>query len=63
MTGGKHTMSTTKKGKVLRRAVPYDRPTKIWHVGAELGRLDVNYRMGHTLQASYITCFCTHPMK
>ena len=54
VTGGRHTMSTTKKGNVLR---PAQRSTEIWQWGAELGRLGVNYRMGHTLQAS---CYTSH---
>lgn len=57
-----YTMATTRRG----RYIPYDRPEKtkrgkgaesphlvksgIWDVGEELGRLQVEYHMTHTLQ-------------
>ena len=51
VTEGKYTMSTTKKGRYLHRAAPYDvQLKKLWRVGPECGRLTVHYRMGHTLE-------------
>jgi len=51
VTEGKYTMSTTKKGRYLHRAAPYDKQLKkLWKVGPECGRLTVRYRMGHTLE-------------
>ena len=54
ITGGGHTMSTTKKGKLLNHEKPSLGKTKvtIWSVGGELGRLSVEYHMGHTLQVN-----------
>ena len=48
ITGGGHTMSTTKKGKLLSHTKPGVR--EIWDVGGKLGKLSVEYHMGHTLQ-------------
>ena len=50
VTEGQHTMSTTKMGKVLRHATPYPAKRDLYHIGAQLGRLSVEYRMAHTLQ-------------
>lgn len=51
VTEGKYTMSTTKKGRYLHRAAPYNvQLKKLWKVGPECGRLSVRYRMGHTLE-------------
>lgn len=51
VTEGKYTMSTTKKGRYIHRAAPYDvQLKKLWRVGPECGRLTVHYRMGHTLE-------------
>lgn len=56
MTAGKYTMSTTKKGRYLHRAAPYDvQLKKLWKVGPECGRLTVRYRMGHTLEEMGVT--------
>lgn len=44
-------MSTTKKGRYIHRAAPYDvQLKKLWRIGPECGRLTLNYRMGHTLE-------------
>lgn len=48
VTQGKHTMSTTKQGKVIRGLTAPGNRTE-WSMGAELGRLSVQYHMGHTL--------------
>ena len=51
VTNGKYTMSTTKKGKYIRRSKPYNvQLKKMWKMGRESGRLSVQYRMGHTLE-------------
>lgn len=56
VTEGKYTMSTTKKGRYLHRAAPYDvQLKKLWKVGPECGRLSVRYRMGHTLEEMGVT--------
>ena len=45
-------MSTTKKGKLIHQVKPYDvQLKKLWRIGRECGRLAVQYRMGHTLEA------------
>jgi len=50
VTGGKHTMSTTKKGRLLQsRQKPYS-AKNTYHIGDELGRLTVEYHTAHTLQ-------------
>ena len=56
VTGGEHIMSTTKKGRLLEQVHPSQRQEMktIWDVGGELGRLSVEYHMGHTLQVSII---------
>ena len=52
VTAGKYTMSTTKKGKLIHQVKPYDvQLKKLWRIGRECGRLSVQYRMGHTLEA------------
>jgi len=44
-------MSTTKKGRYIHRAAPYNvQLKKLWRIGPECGRLTLNYRMGHTLE-------------
>ncbi len=49
-------MSTTKKGRYLHRAAPYDvQLKKLWKVGPECGRLPIRYRMGHTLEEMGVT--------
>jgi len=52
VTGGEHIMSTTKKGRLLEQVHPSQRQEMktIWTIGGELGRLSVEYHMGHTLQ-------------
>lgn len=51
VTAGKYTMSTTKKGKLIRQIKPYDvQLKKLWRIGRECGKLTVRYRMGHTLK-------------
>ena len=51
VTSGKYTMSTTKKGKYIRRGAPYDvQLKKLWRISRECGRLTLLYRMGHTLE-------------
>ena len=53
VTEGQHTMSTTKKGKVIRPARPHplrQEKRNLYKTGAQLGRLSVEYRMAHTLQ-------------
>ena len=56
VTAGSYTMSTTKKGKYLNRTRPYEvRLKKMWKMDAEVGRLVLNYRMGHTLEDMGIT--------
>ena len=56
VTEGKYTMSTTKKGRYLHRAAPYDvQLKKLWKVGPECGRLTLRYRMGHTLEDMGVT--------
>ena len=54
ITGGRHTMSTTKKGKLLnhRKPSPSKKRVAIWSIDGELGRLSVEYHMGHTLQVN-----------
>lgn len=54
VTGGEHIMSTTKKGRLLEQVHPSQRQEMktIWTIGGELGRLSVEYHMGHTLQVS-----------
>ena len=57
VTGGKHTMSTTKKGQLVTvRPQPYAR-RNAYKLGAELGRLKVQYHPAHTLQVSPIICW------
>lgn len=52
VTEGKYTMSTTKKGKLIHQVKPYDvQLKKLWRIGRECGKLTVQYRMGHTLEA------------
>ena len=54
VTGGKHTMSTTKKGQLVTvRQQPYAR-RNAYKLGAELGRLNVQYHPAHTLQVSAV---------
>ena len=53
ITGGQYTMSTTKKGRLIRPK-NRERFCDIWSIGGELGRLAVNYHMGYTLQVRYI---------
>ena len=56
VTEGKYTMSTTKKGRYIHRAAPYDvQLKKLWKVGPECGRLTLRYRMGHTLEDMGVT--------
>lgn len=51
VTEGSYTMSTTKKGKYLNRTRPYEvRLKKLWKINCEVGRITLNYRMGHTLE-------------
>lgn len=51
VTGGKYTMSTTKKGRYLSRQRPYEvKLKKMWQIDREMSRLEVQYRMGYTLQ-------------
>lgn len=51
VTAGKYTMSTTKKGRYIHRAAPYDvQLKKLWRIGPECGRLTLNYRMGHSME-------------
>lgn len=51
MTSGDYTMSTTKKGRYIKRQRPYEvKLKKMWKIDKEVGRLCVNYRMGHTLE-------------
>lgn len=50
ITGGKYTMSTTKKGRVLTSRSGEAELRSIWSIGGELGRLSVEYHMGHSLQ-------------
>lgn len=59
VTGGKHTMSTTKKGRLLQsRQKPYS-ARNTYHIGDELGRLTVEYHTAHTLQVIHYPC--PHP--
>lgn len=54
VTGGKHTMSTTKKGQLVTvRQQPYAR-RNAYKLGVELGRLNVQYHPAHTLQVSAV---------
>lgn len=56
VTEGSYTMSTTKKGRYLNRTRPYEvRLKKMWKIDAEVGRLTLNYRMGHSLEDMGIT--------
>ena len=55
VTQGQHTMSTTKKGKLIHRNKPYSARARqemrnIYKTGSQLGRLGVEYRMAHTLE-------------
>ena len=51
VTGGKYTMSTTKKGRFIHRSKPYAVQLKtLWKIGRESGRLSVHYRMPHCLR-------------
>lgn len=51
VTGGSYTMSTTRKGKYLSRTRPYDvKLKKLWQIDSVAGSLNVNYRMGHSLE-------------
>lgn len=50
ITEGKHTMSTTRKGKITRKRSNKPRLYDIYSVGHELGRLVVHYHMEHTLK-------------
>lgn len=51
MTSGEYTMSTTKKGRYIKRQRPYEvKLKKMWKIDQEVGRLCVNYRMGYTLE-------------
>ena len=51
VTGGKYTMSTTKKGRFIHRSKPYAVQLKtLWKIGRECGRLSVHYRMPHCLR-------------
>lgn len=50
VTGGRYTMSTTKKGRYIHRSKPYTAQLKtLWKIGCECGRLSVYYRMPHCL--------------
>ena len=55
VTKGKHTMSTTKVGRTIRTVQTHETRClkKIWSIGAELGRLEVEYHMRHTLQVGH----------
>ena len=53
ITGGKYTMSTTKKGRVLTSRSGGAEWRGIWSMGGELGRLSVEYHMGHSLQVRW----------
>lgn len=51
VTGGRYTMSTTKKGRYLNRQRPYEvKLKKMWQIDRELSRLVVHYHMGYTLE-------------
>jgi hypothetical protein len=52
VTQGKHTMSTTKKGKPVTKKEDWFgmKIRRQYSNGRELGRLSVFYHMGHTLQ-------------
>eukprot|EP00731_Ephydatia_muelleri_P030620 Em0022g134a len=51
VTGGRYTMSTTKKGRLIHRSKPYTAQLKtLWKIGRECGRLSVHYRMPHCLR-------------
>ena len=50
ITGGRYTMSTTKKGRLLTSRSGDAELRGIWSIGGELGRLSVEYHMGHSLQ-------------
>ena len=50
ITGGRYTMSTTKKGRLLTSKSGGAELRSIWSIGGELGRLSVEYHMGHSLQ-------------
>lgn len=51
ITGGRYTMSTTKKGRFIQRGKPYSVQLKaLWKIGRECGRLAVHYRMPHCLK-------------
>ena len=56
VTQGRHTMSTTKKGNLIKKHNSYGRRSQ-YNVGKELGRLSVFYHMGHTLQACHLIKF------
>lgn len=53
ITGGRYTMSTTKKGRLLTSKSGGAELRSIWSIGGELGRLSVEYHMGHSLQVRY----------
>ena len=50
ITGGRYTMSTTKKGRLLTSRSGDAKLRSKWSIGGELGRLSVEYHMGHSLQ-------------
>lgn len=51
VTGGRYTMSTTKKGRYLSRQRPYEvKLKKMWQIDRELGRLESQYRMRNSLE-------------
>lgn len=53
VTGGKYTMSTTKKGRCIEEIKPRSKLVHYYTTGQELGRLSVRYHMGHTLTEDF----------
>lgn len=50
VTKGRHTMSTTKKGKVVKALSKEATLYSVYDIGHEISRLSLHYHMAHTLE-------------